>query len=177
MHLQDYGLAVVREEPATDTLTSAEYTAKYNVNETVPYTTYESYEGVQTVISPTKRGDIRPGFELIVSHYADIKGLNASTTCGQELGNSPLKKSLLASPAKRPASPMKNPAPVRKVEDAAPDEGEHEAGIAGDLGWDLEFCRLCKWSLIRGFGDGWYRGGRWLLRTWSACVIEMLEEW
>ena len=78
MHLQDYGLAVVREEPATDTLTSAEYTAKYNVDETVPYSTYESYEGVQTVISPTKRGDIRPGFELIVSHYADIKGLNAS---------------------------------------------------------------------------------------------------
>lgn len=63
---------------ANPTGLSAEYTAKYNVNETVPYEPYESWEGVLEEISPDSRSDLRPGFELLYAHYAEIKGLDAS---------------------------------------------------------------------------------------------------
>ncbi|TIA59075.1 chondroitin AC/alginate lyase [Aureobasidium pullulans] len=56
----------------------AVYAAKYNVNQTVPYTRYDSFEGVQYNVSAKSRGNIRPGFELLVAHYEDVKGLNAS---------------------------------------------------------------------------------------------------
>jgi hypothetical protein len=46
----------------------------------VPYTLYESYEGNQTVISNSSRGDVRPGFELLSAHYGQLKGLNSSWT-------------------------------------------------------------------------------------------------
>ncbi|KAH6964679.1 GPI anchored protein-like protein [Fusarium avenaceum] len=59
-------------------LNGAEYVAKYNVNETVPYVPYRSWEGVLPVVSPKGRFDIRPGFEAIYSHYSEVKGLNAS---------------------------------------------------------------------------------------------------
>lgn len=36
-----------------------------------------------------------------------------------------------------------------EVEDAAADKAEHEGGVAGDLGWDLKFCRPV---LARGRG-------------------------
>lgn len=59
---------------------SAEYAAKYNVNETVPYQPYESWEGVLGEISPDARSDVRPGFETIYAHYSGIRGLDASWT-------------------------------------------------------------------------------------------------
>ncbi|KAF7556698.1 hypothetical protein G7Z17_g1190 [Cylindrodendrum hubeiense] len=61
-------------------LNAAEYVTKYNVNETVPYTPYTSWEGLLEVISPKSRSGIRPGVEAIYSHYAELKGLNASWT-------------------------------------------------------------------------------------------------
>ncbi|KAI7712973.1 hypothetical protein KC353_g7869, partial [Hortaea werneckii] len=67
---------------SNEILNGAEYAAKYNVNQSVPYTPYESFEGTQTVISPDSRADIRPGFELLVAHYGDIAGLDASWSAG-----------------------------------------------------------------------------------------------
>lgn len=57
---------------------SAEYSARYNVNETVPYEPYESWEGLLEEISPDDRSDVRPGFEAIYAHYTDVKRLDAS---------------------------------------------------------------------------------------------------
>lgn len=39
---------------------SAEYSAKYNLNISVPYTTYENSDVTQTAINATDRGDVRP---------------------------------------------------------------------------------------------------------------------
>ncbi|KAH7129050.1 GPI anchored protein-like protein [Dactylonectria macrodidyma] len=61
-------------------LNAAEYVSKYNVNETVPYTPYTSWEGLLEVVSAKGRAGVRPGFEAIYSHYAERKGLNASWT-------------------------------------------------------------------------------------------------
>ncbi|KAF4342252.1 hypothetical protein FBEOM_3805 [Fusarium beomiforme] len=57
-----------------------EYVGKYNVGYHVPYTWYNSYEGNQTVMSEIGRYKHRPGFELVFSHYNDIKVLDASWT-------------------------------------------------------------------------------------------------
>lgn len=62
----------------TNILYSAEYAAKYNTNHSVPYVPYRSWEGILPVISEKARFDKRPGFEAIYSHYAELKGLNAS---------------------------------------------------------------------------------------------------
>ncbi|KAM5343814.1 hypothetical protein ACJ41O_012351 [Fusarium nematophilum] len=59
-------------------LNGAEYAAKYNTNHSVPYTPYRSWEGILPVVATKARFDVRPGFEAIYSHYAEIKGLNAS---------------------------------------------------------------------------------------------------
>ncbi|GAP88555.1 putative exopolysaccharide inner membrane protein [Rosellinia necatrix] len=59
-------------------LNAAEYVAKYNTGHDVPYTAYESWEGNLTVISAKSRYDVRPGYEALVSHYADRRGMNAS---------------------------------------------------------------------------------------------------
>ncbi|KAF7555906.1 hypothetical protein G7Z17_g1778 [Cylindrodendrum hubeiense] len=60
-------------------LAGAEYMAKYNTGHDVPFTTYvNSVHGTYTEISSTGRGGIRPIGELIYSHYASIKGLDAS---------------------------------------------------------------------------------------------------
>ncbi|KAF6785554.1 exopolysaccharide inner membrane protein [Colletotrichum sojae] len=73
-------------------LNAAEYVAKYNTNHSVPYTPYSSWEGVLEVVvttrglindltrlvAPKARFDVRPGYETIYSHYAEIKGMNAS---------------------------------------------------------------------------------------------------
>lgn len=64
----------------TDRFFRAEYVGKYNIGYDVPYTLYESYEGNQTVISNSSRGDIRPGFELLSAHYGQLKGLDSSWT-------------------------------------------------------------------------------------------------
>ncbi|KAF2021720.1 GPI anchored protein-like protein [Aaosphaeria arxii CBS 175.79] len=61
-------------------LNAAEYAGKYNTNHSVPYTPYESWEGVLPVVSAKARGDVRPGFEALFAHYSDVKGLNASWT-------------------------------------------------------------------------------------------------
>ncbi|HEX9999105.1 MAG TPA: alginate lyase family protein [Actinoplanes sp.] len=62
----------------------AEYVAKYNLGGTVPYTSYTWVSGppgattstVQSVISATGRGEIRPIWELIYNHYAVRRGLS-----------------------------------------------------------------------------------------------------
>ncbi|KAK6074697.1 hypothetical protein SCUP515_06326 [Seiridium cupressi] len=59
-------------------LNTAEYASKYNVGYDVPYASYISWEGNLTVIAEKQRYVARPGMELIYSHYAELKGLNAS---------------------------------------------------------------------------------------------------
>lgn len=59
---------------------SAEYYGKFNTNHTVPYTPYESWEGVLPVVSEHARFGIRPGFEAIYAHFSDRKNLDASWT-------------------------------------------------------------------------------------------------
>ncbi|KAH8881384.1 chondroitin AC/alginate lyase [Thozetella sp. PMI_491] len=61
-------------------LAGAEYAAKYNLYQDVPYTTYTNSDVTQTVISPDSRGNIRPAWELLYAHYGSLKGLNASWT-------------------------------------------------------------------------------------------------
>lgn len=59
-------------------LALCEYTAKYNLNETVPFTPYTNCENnTMTAISSTARGTERPSWELIYNHYVNIKGLYA----------------------------------------------------------------------------------------------------
>ena len=59
----------------------AEYAAKYNLGQSVPYTTYTWGSGqncaqmAQPVISAASRGDNRPAWELLYNHYAKLKGL------------------------------------------------------------------------------------------------------
>ncbi len=59
-------------------LALAEYTAKYNLGEEVPWTNYTNCEGKEMLeISPQGRGNLRPTWELIYNHYAVGKGLYA----------------------------------------------------------------------------------------------------
>ena len=66
-------------------LAACEYFAHYNINtnNTVPFTTYTYFSGQncavnsQTVISSNSRGDTRPAWELIYSHYQGVKGISA----------------------------------------------------------------------------------------------------
>jgi hypothetical protein len=61
---------------------AAEYVAKYNLGNTVPYTTYTWGNGQncakmsQTVISSNSRGQIRPVWDQLYYHYAGRKGLS-----------------------------------------------------------------------------------------------------
>ena len=59
---------------------SAEYTAKYNLNHTVPYTTYTNSDVTQTNISAADRGDGRPAWELLFAHYGSLKGQDVTWT-------------------------------------------------------------------------------------------------
>ncbi|KAH6694993.1 putative GPI anchored protein [Leptodontidium sp. MPI-SDFR-AT-0119] len=61
-------------------LAGSEYCAKYNAGSDVPYTTYTNSDVTQTIISNSSRGTIRPEWELLYAHYADLKGLNATYT-------------------------------------------------------------------------------------------------
>lgn len=60
----------------------AEYIAKYNLGEAVPFTTYTWGTGQNcaqrshTEISPASRGQDRPVWELVYNHYAVRKGLS-----------------------------------------------------------------------------------------------------
>lgn len=56
-------------------LKGAEYVARYNLGETVPYTVYTNSDVTQPVISPQGRGDIRPIWELLYHHYVVLKGI------------------------------------------------------------------------------------------------------
>lgn len=59
-------------------LKGAEYVAKYNLGDSVPYTTYTNCVGVnQPVISSASRGNFRPVWELVYNHYVRRKGLQA----------------------------------------------------------------------------------------------------
>jgi hypothetical protein len=59
-------------------LAGAQYVARYNLGNDVPYMTYNNCDNVnQTVISPTGRGDDRPIWELVYNHYVNRRGLSA----------------------------------------------------------------------------------------------------
>lgn len=65
-------------------LKMCEYVAKYNLGNSVSYTTYSWYDGSgcgtlnsQTAISSAGRGGVRPCWALIYNHYAVLKGLQA----------------------------------------------------------------------------------------------------
>jgi hypothetical protein len=44
----------------------------------VPYTPYRSWEGILPEVATKARFNVRPGFEAIYSHYAEVKRLDAS---------------------------------------------------------------------------------------------------
>ncbi len=58
----------------------AEYVAKYNLGHDVPFTTYVWYNGTncsyneQTVLGSGGRGEVRPIWDMIYNHYANIAG-------------------------------------------------------------------------------------------------------
>ena len=59
-------------------LALAEYTAKYNLGEDVPWTNYTNCENnAMTAVSASGRGTERPTWELFYHHYAKVKGLYA----------------------------------------------------------------------------------------------------
>lgn len=57
-------------------LRGAEYVARYNLGNDVPYTTYHNSDVTQTNISEGGRGDMRPIWELLYNHYVVKKGLH-----------------------------------------------------------------------------------------------------
>lgn len=62
-------------EPISRVQALCEYTAKYNLNQSVPYTTYSNCTGVtQTTISATGRGTARPAWELMYNHFVKLRG-------------------------------------------------------------------------------------------------------
>lgn len=58
-------------------LKGAEYVARYNLGQSVPYTPYQNTEVNQPVISAEGRGDLRPIWELLYQHYVVLKHLKA----------------------------------------------------------------------------------------------------
>jgi hypothetical protein len=53
-----------------------EYVAKYYLGDCVPFEAFNNCDNVkQTVIAEARRGGLRPGWELILQHYAGCKGL------------------------------------------------------------------------------------------------------
>jgi hypothetical protein len=59
-------------------LALAEYTAKYNLGEDVPWTNYTNCEAnAMTAVSASSRGTERPSWELLYNHYVKLKGLSA----------------------------------------------------------------------------------------------------
>lgn len=59
-------------------LALAEYTAKYNLGQDVPWTDYTNCEKkAMTAVSPDGRGTQRPNWELFYNHYVKVKGLYA----------------------------------------------------------------------------------------------------
>lgn len=58
-------------------LKGAEYVAKYNLGEDVPFTPYKNSDVTQAEISPAGRGTPRPCWEMIYNHYVNRRGLKA----------------------------------------------------------------------------------------------------
>jgi hypothetical protein len=58
-------------------LAGAEYVAKYNLGEEVPYRTYKNSLATQPEISSFGRGGQRPIWEILYNHYVKLKGLPA----------------------------------------------------------------------------------------------------
>ncbi|TMR95968.1 AbfB domain-containing protein, partial [Nonomuraea basaltis] len=65
---------------------AAEYVARYNLGQDVPFTTYKWGTGTncarreQTVVSDVARGQDRPVWELLYNHYANRRGLSVPNT-------------------------------------------------------------------------------------------------
>ena len=56
----------------------AEYIAKYNLGEDVPFTDYTNCEkNAMTAVSSDGRGTQRPNWELFYNHFVKLKGLDA----------------------------------------------------------------------------------------------------
>jgi len=74
---------------------AAEYVAKYNNGDSVPFATYEWGSGtngaVQThsVISDASRNEIRPIWEMIYNHYANRRGLSVPNVAARAASNRP----------------------------------------------------------------------------------------
>lgn len=58
-------------------LKGAEYVAKYNLGQNVPYTTYVNSDVKQEAISDFARGNEAPIWELVYNHYVVLRGLPA----------------------------------------------------------------------------------------------------
>lgn len=58
----------------------AEYFARYNLGNDVPFELYTNGIVSFDVISEASRGAVRPAWELLYSHYVNIKGLDAPWT-------------------------------------------------------------------------------------------------
>ncbi len=65
-------------------LAGCEYVAKYNLGYEVPFVTYMTCEypnwAAHSAVSPTARGQMRPGWEMIFNHYVNRKGFSAPYT-------------------------------------------------------------------------------------------------
>ncbi|MFF0083068.1 alginate lyase family protein [Streptomyces canus] len=61
-------------------LAGFEYTAKYNLGNDVPYTTWGSCQATYTSISTTGRGTLRPIYEMVFNHYVKRRSLPAPWT-------------------------------------------------------------------------------------------------
>ncbi|KAF7908398.1 uncharacterized protein EAF01_004153 [Botrytis porri] len=61
-------------------LLGAEYYARYNLNNDVPFEPYTNGIVSFTVVSNISRGSYRPTWELLHAHYAQIKGVDAPWT-------------------------------------------------------------------------------------------------
>src|SRR5581483_7026797 len=58
-------------------LAGAEYVAKYNLGDDVPYTPYTNSDVTQPVISPGGRGNMRACWEMVYNHYVNRRGIDA----------------------------------------------------------------------------------------------------
>jgi hypothetical protein len=74
---------------------AAEYVARYNNGNDVPFTTYEwgtgqsgTYQS-QTTISANGRGEMRPIWEMIYNHYANRKGLSVPNIADRAAAHRP----------------------------------------------------------------------------------------
>jgi hypothetical protein len=58
-------------------LQGAEYAARYNLGQDVPYTPYSNSDVTQPQVSSAGRGNARPVWELLYNHYVVLKALDA----------------------------------------------------------------------------------------------------